>query len=105
MEYTYTGEVITPIENRILDGTGPTGATIAMYSVSKIYLRQTDQPGTRWRHRCVLKISRSTAIWAPSGRFEAIWSDQLLVAAVIEPLRAVSGSADATSGFSDAKLA
>ena len=40
-----------------------------------------------------------------SGRFEAIWSDQLLVAAVIEPLRAVSGSTDATNGFSDAKLA
>ena len=33
-----------------------------------------------------LKTSRLTAIWALSGRFEAIWSDQLLAAAVIEPL-------------------
>ena len=53
----------------------------------------------------MLKISRLTAIWAPSGRFEPIWSDQLLAAAVIEPLGAVRASADATSGFSDVKLA
>ena len=57
------------------------------------------------RDRFGLKISRLTAIWAPSGRFEPIWSDQLLAAAVIEPLGAVRASADATSGFSDVKLA
>ena len=44
---------------------------------------------------------RPRADSSPSGA----WSDQLLAAAVIEPVGAVRASADATSGFSDVELA
>ena len=97
--------VPTPIENRILDGIGPTGAPIPAGSECTVDLRQTYRPETRICYPFDLKISLSTAIWAPSGRFEPIWGDRLLAAAVIEPLGAVRASADATSGFSDVKLA